>query len=292
MLTHLQPARLPARVVVLGARGFLGSALVRQLAAAGCPCLAPGRDALDLAAPEAAGALAALLRPDDAVVLAAALTPERGRDAATFRRNLLMAETVAGAVAARPVAHVVYLGSDAVYGWQEPLVSEETAPSPADLYGAMHLTRELVLAAAAGAAGVPLAVLRPCAVYGPGDTHDGYGPNRFARTARNEGRIELFGDGEERRDHVLVDDVAGWIRAALGRRSTGRLNLVSGRSVPFAEVARLVAARAGRPVEIVARPRRQPVVHRHFDPVALGRAFPDLPPTPLAEGLAALLSVT
>jgi nucleoside-diphosphate-sugar epimerase len=41
-----------------------------------------------------------------------------------------------------------------------------------------------------------------------GDPHNGYGPNRFRRLAAAGQEIVLFGGGEERRDHVLVDDVA------------------------------------------------------------------------------------
>jgi UDP-glucose 4-epimerase len=291
MLTHLHatPAA-PARVVVLGANGFIPRALAARLAADQVPCLAVASTRLDLSAAGAGAALAALLQPGDAVVMAAALTPDKGRDIATLMKNLRMAENVAAALAAQPVAHLVYLSSDAVYDWHSPLVSEATPPSPTDLYSTMHLARERVLADATATVKVPCAILRPCAVYGPGDTHNGYGPNRFARTALAEGRIVLFGQGEETRDHVAIQDVAALIALALRHRSTGVLNLVSGQSTSFAEVAALVSRLCPRPVVVESRPRSGPVTHRHFDHAAILRAFPGHRPTPLAAGLPALLA--
>lgn len=290
MLNHLQPSPIaPLRVVLLGATGFISRALTAHLAAARIPLRAVGRGEVDLTAAAAASALAGMLQSTDAVVMAAALTPDKGRDVATLMRNLRMAENVAAAIAARPVAHLVYLSSDAVYGWDQPLISETTAPSPTDLYSVMHLTRERMLAAATGATQTPYCILRPCAVYGPGDTHNSYGPNRFVRTALAEGRIQLFGGGEETRDHVCIDDVAAIINRVLNHRSTGILNLASGRSATFAAVADAIARMCPRPVRVESLPRSSPITHRHFDALALHQAFPDHRPTLLDAGLPSLL---
>jgi UDP-glucose 4-epimerase len=197
---------------------------------------------------------------------------------------------VAAALTLRPCAQLVYLSSDAVYDWRHSLVSEASAPSPTDLYSTMHVAREQMLAAATTAAKVPFCILRPCAVYGPGDTHNGYGPNRFTRTARTEGKIKLFGAGEETRDHVFIADLTAVIELSLRHRSTGTLNVVSGRSTSFAEVAAQIVARCAKPVTIEPQPRGGPVTHRHFDPSALLRAFPQHRPTDLASGLSRLLA--
>lgn len=291
MLTHLQsPPAAPARVVILGASGFIARALTAKLSAAKVSVLTVSSQQVDLAAADAGPKLAALLQPGDAVVMTSALTPDKGRDTATLMKNLRMAEGVAAALAAKPCAHFVYLSSDAVYDWRHPLISEATAPSPTDLYSTMHLAREQVLAAATTAAKVPYCILRPCAVYGPGDTHNGYGPNRFARSALTEGKIKLFGGGEETRDHVFIDDVVAIIGLALLQRSTGTLNVVSGRSVTFAEVAALVIKLSPKPVALEPLPRGGPVTHRHFDASALFRSFPQHRPTDLAAGLPRLFA--
>ncbi|MEZ5665923.1 MAG: NAD(P)-dependent oxidoreductase [Alphaproteobacteria bacterium] len=284
MLEHRQAApRPPQRVVVLGGNGFLGSRLVARLRDAGVETLALGTADLDLTAADAAARLSALLREGDSVAMLAALTPDRGRDAATLVRNVAMAETLCRAAAVVPPAHLVYLSSDAVYPFGEALVDETSCAAAADMYGAMHRARELMLQASIAA---PVAVLRATLLYGAGDPHNSYGPNRFRRMAAEQGRITLFGAGEETRDHVHVADAAALVARVLHHRSAGLLNLASGVSVSFDAAARAVAATVDPPVPVVHTPRQAPVTHRHFDTAALLKAFPGCRFAGLAEGLA------
>ncbi len=285
MLSHLLPdPSPPRRVVVLGSRGFLGSALVDFLKAQGLPCRAVPRSEIDLCEAGAADRLRDTLDPADAVVVAAALTPDKGRDIPTLMKNLRMAECMALVLADRPCAHLVYISSDAVYDGRDSLISEETIASPSDLYSLMHLARERMLNHAAAAKGTPFCVLRPVAIFGAGDTHNSYGPNRFMRSALKESRIQLFGGGDEMRDHVPVADVVAMIGMVLQHRSTGVLNLASGRSVTFRDLAELISQLLGG-VSIESLPRSGSVTHRHFDTTALVKCLPQLRRTSLQEGL-------
>jgi len=210
------------------------------------------------------------------------VTPDKGRDIAASMRNLRMGEAVAAALQARPVAHLVYLSSDAVYPFDAGLVSETSAAAPIDLYGVMHRARELMMQQVFKG---PLAILRSTLVYGAADTHNSYGANRFRRMAEKDGKILLGGKGEETRDHVLIDDLVAMIREVLRHRSHGTLNLVTGQSVTFDELARMVADLFSPAAEVVHTPRQSPITHRHFDSAARRRAFPEFRFTPLAEGL-------
>jgi nucleoside-diphosphate-sugar epimerase len=284
-LSHKQGDPIePARIVVLGAGGFLGRRLLAACAAAGVETAALGSRELDLTNPDAGAQLAQRLRPADVLVFLAALTPDKGRDSATLMRNLAMARAVCEATRSVELAQLIYASSDAVYSFATTLICEETPAIPTDLYGAMHRTRELMLDAEAKA---PLAVLRLTAIYGANDTHNSYGPNRFARQALKDGRIALFGNGEETRDHLYVDDAVDLMLQTAMHGSTGVLNLVTGKSESFRAVADLVAAQAGRPIEIVPSARQTPATHRHFDVTNLMRAFPEIRFKPLADGLAA-----
>ncbi len=272
----------PTRVVVIGSRGFIGRNLVAGLEARGTTVLALSSTDLDLAAAGAGDRLADALRPDDAVVMLSALTPDKGRTVDVSMANLRMGEAVCAALVRQPVAHVVYFSTDGVYGFATTLVSEATPVAPPDVYGAMHLMREAMVKTVVSA---PLAILRCTAAYGAGDTHNSYGPNRFRRQAAREGRIVLGGGGEETRDHLYIDDAVGLVLAVLDRRSAGLLNLASGRSITFLDLARKVAARFASPVEIVTTPRTVPVSHRHFDGTTVMKAFPAFRFTPLDHGL-------
>lgn len=286
MLSHLLSEPVPPRrVVVLGSRGFVGGELLELLKTEGCSYRAVPRQEIDLCEPGAADRLRAILDPGDAVVVAAALTPDRGRDVATLMKNLRMAECLAQVLAENPCAHLVYISSDAVYDGRQSLISEDTFPSPTDLYSLMHVARESILSHAAQARGIPFCVLRPSAIFGAGDTHNSYGPNRFIRSALRERRIQIFGAGEEMRDHVYIGDVVAMLGMVLQRRSTGILNAVSGRSVCFGDLARLIGELIGSDVAIESVPRSGKVTHRHFDTTALVKSLPHLQRTRLEEGL-------
>src|SRR6266436_5633422 len=234
MLEHSTSIRrAPSRVVVIGAGGFVGSAICTRLAADKVPVLALTRNELDLLKPEAAATLQRLLRKDDSVVFVSALAPTRNN--AMLIDNLRMAEAVCAALAAQSVGHLVYVSSDAVYSDEANPVIERSCQQPSSLHGVMHLAREIMLRAALK---LPLAILRPTLLYGAGDPHNGYGPNRFRRLAAKGEPITLFGNGEEQRDHVFIDDVAALVALVLTHRSQGIVNVATGTSHSFRTVAK------------------------------------------------------
>ena len=284
MLEHLNPEpRKPARVVVIGAAGFVGGALASRLERDGVPVLRLARNDVDLLAPDAAARLQFHLRATDAVVAAAAKAP--CKDSAMLIDNIAMARAMVQAVAAAKVAQVVNISSDAVYADSRAPLTEASCAAPGSLHGAMHLAREVIFRSEQAS---PLAILRPTLVYGASDPHNGYGPNRFRRLAAKGEDIVLFGEGEERRDHVFIDDVAELAARVLYRRSTGVLNIATGSVHSFADIARMVVSLAGARSAVRTTARTGPMPHggyRPFDPAGSKRAFPDFRYTSLEDGL-------
>ncbi len=282
MLEHLNAgAGKPARVVVIGAGGFVGGAIVEQLRRDGVAVLGLTRNEIDLLQDGAAAKLATMLRAEDGVVFVSALAP--ARTSALLVQNLRMAEAVVQALASQPVAHLVYISSDAVYADDANPVTERSYCHPSTLHGMMHAARELMLKSEVKA---PLAILRPSLLYGARDPHNGYGPNRFRRLAEKGETITLFGEGEEQRDHIHVDDVARLVGLVLAHRSRGTLNIATGNSTSFRAVAEKVVGLAGKSVDVRGTPRQNPATHRHFDVTDCLKAFPQFRYTPLDEGLA------
>jgi UDP-glucose 4-epimerase len=98
----------------------------------------------------------------------------------------------------------------------------------------------------------------------------------------------LFGDGEERRDHVAIEDVAEIVCRVLSRRSQGVLNIATGEVHSFRAIAEMAAALAPKPVPIRGTPRSGLMPHNGYRPFDIGlcrAAFPDFRYTPLSEGL-------
>ena len=268
------------RLVVLGATGFVGSHVVDRASRAGWQVVPLSSRDVDLGSPSSSLALAAILEDGDTLVHAAAVVPSR--NAADVCRNLLISQALVDAVAGVAVAQLVVVSSDAVYGSDSGVVTEKSSCSPDSLHGAMSLAREMVCAEVSTPV---LTLVRPAAIYGNGDTHNSYGPNRFARQVLESGEITVFGAGEATRDHVTVADVADVIVRAIQTREAGILNVASGQSVSFADLAALVRDVGPAGARVVVAGSESSPTFRTYDISGLNRRFPDLVPTGPAVGI-------
>jgi nucleoside-diphosphate-sugar epimerase len=285
ILTHTRsPAGSPPRTVVIGAAGFVGRAVSDRIAALGGNVLRLARAEVDLGVDTATERLVGYLKPDDCVVIAAVKVPCKTADMVVH--NLAMMARITNALKAQPVDHVVYVSSDAVYADSAQPLKEDSFKGPDNLYGIMQLTREVMLCDV-----VPdssRTFVRPTMIYGIADPHGGYGPNQYLRLAKANKDITLFGQGEERRDHVFIDDVAEIISRIVRQRSTGAVNVASGDVHSFNSIATQVAGLFGNRVKVIGTPRNGPMPHngyRPFDISAIGAAFPDLRMTAVPAGV-------
>lgn len=268
----------------MGAGGFVGQASARLLMANGIEVTALTRNEVDLLATDAAGRLASYLSTESTLLVTSAQAP--CKDIPMLLINLRMMEAVITAVKSSRVGHLVYISSDAVYKDSSQLLSEISCAEPASLHGVMHLTREVMLKNELP--NLPQVFVRPTLIYGPGDPHNGYGPNRFIRLADQGEEIVLFGEGEELRDHIFIEDVAEIVRRCVVHGATGVVNAVTGIVTSFKAIADMAAARFEPRALVRGSPRRGPVPHRGyraFDCALLRQVFPDFRPTTLVEGL-------
>jgi len=268
----------------MGAGGFVGRASTDRLKAGGMSVVALTRKDVDLLAPDGSAKLGAQLTANTALVITSALAPVK--NTAMLLDNLRMMQAVIEAVKARPVVHLIYISSDAVYSDSDKPMTEASPAEPGSLHGVMHLTREVMLKNECPS--IPLLFVRPTLIYGPGDPHNGYGPNRFMRLAQTGKDITLFGEGEERRDHIFIDDVAEIVCRCVLYRATGIVNAVSGKVTPFKEIGEMAAARFEPRVKVAGTPRIGVMPHngyRAFDISLLRKVFADFAPVNLAAGL-------
>jgi UDP-glucose 4-epimerase len=283
------PAKVTARVVLLGANGFVGKALLAKVRSEGRSIRSISSAEIDLTQTSAGLQLAKIFVPEDTIVFASAITPDKGKDpSSAFVNNIAMGYEVAQALRARPVAKVIYISSDAVFAEDLPPITEDTRPCPQGLYGIMHLAREKMLEEVCAAQGIKLLIIRPCALYGPGDTHNSYGPNRFIRSALQDGTIRLFGHGEENRPHLFIDDFVD-VLAESSRTTelTGVLHPIPETIHSFMEVAQEIARLLKLPKEIEYLPRRSKPSDKIF---ASGRMRTDLPQLELRSLQAGLVT--
>lgn len=234
MIKHLNKKNTkPKRVVILGAGGFVSSVVSNKLINKNIKVLNLTRKDLDLTKKNSAKRLEKIINKNDTLFFAAAKAPVKNNE--MLLQNLLMCKTVVEVVKKKPINHLIYLSSDAVYSDSKELISEDYKTKPDSLHGLMHLTREIMLKISNNNS---YCIVRPTLIYGNNDPHNGYGPNKFFRLAKRNKNIELFGKGEELRDHVWVEDVAEIIYRIIIHRSTGVINIATGSVISFNQIAK------------------------------------------------------
>jgi nucleoside-diphosphate-sugar epimerase len=256
-----------ARLILVGASGFIGRALRRHLAAEGEEVVCVGRRegrslpgeewaVVDLlAAP--ASELAKLVRGREvrAVINCAGLL--EGPVDQMVRANAELPARLVEAVAGdRP--RLVHLGSAAEYGEREPDISidEEDSPRPQTPYGITKLAGTLIVADAAGRRTADAVVLRLFNPLGPGMTVSSM-PGRAARLITEASRSGAgsirMGPLDAWRDFVDVRDVASALLAAVLAPEVSEpiLNLGSGRARQARDVVRAMAHAAGWDGEVI-----------------------------------------
>jgi UDP-glucose 4-epimerase len=248
------------KVVVTGATGHLGSALVPLLRAR-------GHEVVGLSSKDALPALGG----DVALVhLAAWHPPATAATTAEDRRKLIDVNVmgtmeILEAAREKRATSVVYASSFEVYGKPESSLIDEDHPTrPLSDYGATKLAGEDHLLAFAYEEKTRVVALRMPAVYGPGEKTPRVLPNSLSKVARGV-RPVIEGDGGDLRDQLYVDDAALAIALALEKDSAnGIYNVADGKEHSVAEIARLAMKVAGMGGEPEVTDRRKPRLDYHM----------------------------
>ncbi|MEI8255567.1 MAG: SDR family NAD(P)-dependent oxidoreductase [Deltaproteobacteria bacterium] len=191
------------------------------------------------------------------------------------------------------VSRVVFSSSAAVYG-DDPRSpkTEDLAPAPKSPYGITKLDGELYLRMYAELHGLPTVSLRYFNVFGPRqDPRSAYAAAVpiFVQRALANDPVTVYGDGEQTRDFVYVEDVALANMLAAEHPDVGRgevFNVAQGGRITINELVSRVRFLAGSSSRVEHAPERSGDI-RHSQ-ASVGRIHASLGFTPrvgLEEGL-------
>ncbi|MGQ0623875.1 MAG: NAD-dependent epimerase/dehydratase family protein [Sporichthyaceae bacterium] len=250
------------RVLVTGADGVIGRALVPVLATHGHETHTSGRRAssasrhhvADLSVPRCAHDLIDRLAPDAIAHLAGGPAADRHE---LYRANVLTTIAVAQAAAAlgtRP--HLLVVGSAAEYGDNAGIpLTEAAALRPVSEYGGAKVAASTLAESLAGPGDFSLTIARPFNVVSadqPATTALG---NLRAQLLQGEHRRRLIRCGrlDVIRDFVPLDFVAQSLARLIGGTHEGTYNICSGIGISVHSILLAMAAHLG--VEVALEPQ-------------------------------------
>lgn len=197
----------------------------------------------------------------DAIVHLAAATSVLGsieRPAEVHRTNVTMTAGLLEAARRHGSSTFVLASSNAVTGnVGSSTITEDTPLRPLTPYGATKAAAEMLVSGYAGSYGLRAPVLRFTNIYGGGMGHkDSFVP-RLLRAAASGDEVQIYGDGEQRRDLVHVTDVIAAIVAAVRDWPSGPVIIGGSCSYTVNEITDTARAATGLPIRTRQVPAKQ-----------------------------------
>ena len=159
------------------------------------------------------------------------------------------------------IKNIIAASSAAVYGNTKIIpVTEDSILNPVSPYGADKISMEFYLRAFANTFNLNTISLRFFNVYGTGQSNAYAGViTKFLQNIRSKKSLEIFGDGNNTRDYVFIDDLIHGILQAIkniqGQKGT-IYNLASGKSTSVYDLALLMLKISKKKLEIIHKSSR------------------------------------
>lgn len=297
------------RVIVTGGAGFLGSAVVHKLQAAGAQeIIVPRKRQYDLTQVEAVRQLlldTAKPKPVDLVLHLAArvggIGTNRMYPAEFFYDNLMMSTSLLHESWRAGIAKFVAIGTICAYPKYTPVPFKEENlwdGYPEETNAPYGLAKKMLLVqsqAYRDQYGYNSIFLLPVNLYGPGDNFDletshvipALIRKSVEATARGDQQMVAWGDGTPTREFLYVDDAAaGIILAAERYNQSDPVNLGSSYEISIKDLWTMIAKFSGFTGEVVwdtSKPNGQP--RRKLDTTRACELFGFESTTSFAEGL-------
>jgi nucleoside-diphosphate-sugar epimerase len=247
------------KIIIIGGSGFVGNSCIKIFKKKKIRFFSISSKNCNLLKKNSHKYLEKNINNGDKVLFISAKAPCKDLD--SFKKNINMISPLIKASHKKKISQLIYISSDAVYADQKTKINENSKVKPSSIHGLMHQTRENLLKIYFKDI---LTIVRPTLIYGPDDTHNGYGPNNFSRLAIKNQDINVFGKGEEIRDHVFIDDVANLVLLTINKKFTGVINAVSGSPISFKKIAKLIIKKFKSKSKIVSIKREIPMPHNGY----------------------------
>lgn len=238
------------KILITGARGYVGKYLQKELQDCGMPYLATGRQEFDLADYE--GMCTYLKEQEVTHIIHLAGAVETSESKLLFDGNISGLYNLLLACSQCAVEHFTFVSGNNVYdskGGQNHSVEEACAPERENLYGLSKYVGELLVNDFCSKRDIACAMVRISDIYGPGQKYGNL--LKAIVNSVQEGRsLKKYGSGSRKRDYIYVTDVAKGLSFIAVKGLTGAMNLGTGVGTSVAQLIDIAAELSNGACEI------------------------------------------
>lgn len=242
------------RVLITGGLGFIGSNLSRRLEELGAQIstfdIAKGDDIIDVNKVKNA-----IKRKPDVIYHLAGFSGSKESNEnieKSFKINTFATINLFELVLKySPKTKIILSNSRLEYGRPQYLPVDEKHPTlPTSAYGLSKLMATQMALVYHKSNRLKVTIFRTSNVYGPHplSKFSGYNIiNHFIDIAKNNGILTIYGDGEQVRDYIFIDDLVEAFMLASSKNTSGEIyNLGLGKGIKFKDMASQIINKIGR----------------------------------------------
>jgi len=193
----------------------------------------------------------------------------------------------------------IFASSNVAVGQQTPPIDEAKIPKPISPYGASKLAGEALTTAYHFSYDLNTVSLRFANCYGPHSEHKTSVIAHFIKQAMRGEPLVIYGDGNQTRDFIHVDDICRSILLCLRRAENNQpeqkkiwgetFQIASGKETTINSLAKMIIGVTQKNVEIIYQPKRQGEIERNYSNITKARKLLGFhPEVELSNGLGSL----
>lgn len=177
----------------------------------------------------------------------------------TFEVNVNGTKNVLIACKKNNIKKLIAASSAAIYGESSinKKLSEYDDKNPISPYGESKLKMEQEIKEFEEKNNINCIIFRFFNIYGVGQTSEYAGViTKFLERIKQDKPLEIFGDGQQTRDFVAIEDVVNLICNSLSNRKSGIYNIASGKSITIEKLAKQMILLSGKKLDIKYAPSK------------------------------------
>ena len=241
--------------LVLGNTGFVGKNLFLYLEKKiknKAKILGFGSKKIDLSIENKAKKLSKFVDKKSIIFFLSFNKTQRNAKISDLEKNLDIIKNFNKIISLKKPKKIIFFSTQSVYGEDTNNLNttEKTLPDPTSYYGIAKYLAERLLIKKCKEREIPLIVARIPRVYGEGDSVKNYGPTMFLNNFLKLNTFSIWGNGEEKRDYIYINDLNNIIFKLSNNSFQGVVNVCSGKPYSFSKIIKILETVSKKKIKI------------------------------------------